>query len=79
MDYRRILFAREPEYHIQALDEKEMKKLLEYLRNDTSKDEIVRMRDYAIGLVLTYAGLRVSELCNLKVQDIRENMQIIGK
>jgi hypothetical protein len=55
MDYRRILFAREPEYHIQALDEKEMKKLLECLRLDKSKDEIVRMRDYAIGLVLTYA------------------------
>ena len=79
MDYRRILFAREPEYHIEALDEKDMKKLLEYLRLDTSKNEIVRMRDYAIGLVLTYTWLRVSELCNLKVQDIRENMQIIGK
>ena len=79
MDYRRILFAREPEYHIEALEEKDMKKLLEYLRLDTSKNEIVRMRDYAIGLVLTYAWLRVSELCNLRVQDIRENMQIIGK
>lgn len=79
MDYRRILFAREPEYHIQALDEKEMKKLLEYLRHDTSKNEVVRMRDYAIGLVLTYAWLRVSELCNLKVVDVRENMQIVGK
>lgn len=79
MDYRRILFAREPEYHINALDEKDMKRLLEYLRTDTSKNEIVRMRDYAIGLVLTYAGLRVSELCNLKVVDVRENMQIVGK
>lgn len=79
LDYRRVLFAKEPEYHIQALDEKEMKKLLEYLRTDKTKDEIVRMRDYAIWLVLTYTWLRVSELCNLKVQDIRENMQVIGK
>ena len=79
LDHRRILFAREPEYHIQALDEKEMKKLLEYLRLDKSKDEITRMRDYAIWLVLTYAWLRVSELCNLKVVDVRENMQIVGK
>jgi hypothetical protein len=55
MDYRRIIFSREPEYHIEALREEDMKKLLEYLRNDTSKNEIVRMRDYAIGLVLTYA------------------------
>lgn len=79
LDYRRILFSREPQYHIQALDEKEMKKLLEYLRLDQSKDEITRMRDYAIGLVLTYAWLRVSELCNLKVVDVRENMQIVWK
>ena len=37
------------------------------------------MRDYAMGLVLTYWWLRVSELCNLKVEDIKENMQVIGK
>lgn len=79
MDHRRILFAREPEYHIQAINEEEMRKLLQYLRLDTTKDEITRMRDYAIWLVLTYTWLRVSELCNLKVHDIRENMQIIGK
>lgn len=54
MDHRRIMFAREPEYHIQAINEEEMKKLLQYLRLDTTKDEITRMRDYAIGLVLTY-------------------------
>lgn len=79
MDHKRILFAREPEYKITALDEKEMKKLLEFMRNDINKEEIVRMRDYAMWLVLTYGGLRVSELCNLKVSDIRENMQVIGK
>lgn len=79
MDYKRILFAREPEYHINAINEKEMKKLLEYLRLDKSKDEITRMRDYAIWLVLVYCWLRVSELCNLKVKDLKENMQIIGK
>jgi integrase/recombinase XerD len=56
-----------------------MKKLLNYMRTDSSKEEIVRMRDYAMWLVLTYWWLRVSELVSLKVQDVRENMQIIGK
>ena len=79
MDHKRILFAREPEYHINALDEKEMKKLLNYMKTDSSKEEIVRMRDYAMGLYLTYWWLRVGELVNLKVSDIRENMQVIGK
>lgn len=79
MDHRRILFAREPVYHINAISEEEMRKLLEYLRFDKSKDEITRMRDYAIWLVLVYCWLRVSELCDLKVKDLKENMQIIGK
>ena len=79
MDHKRILFAREPEYKINALDEKEMKKLLTFMRTDKTKGEIIRMRDYAIALVLTYWWLRVSELCNLRVKDIRENMQVIGK
>ena len=30
-------------------------------------------------LVLTYGGLRVGEMLNLKIQDIKENLQIIGK
>ena len=79
MDYRRILFAKEPDYHIEALEEKEMKKLLEFMRKDDSKEEIVRMRDYAMGLVLTYGGLRVGEMVNLRVRDVKENLQIIGK
>lgn len=79
IDHRRVMFAREPEYKINALDEEDMKKLLRFMRSDCSKNEIVRMRDYAMGLVLTYGWLRVSELCNLKVIDVKENMQIIGK
>ena len=79
MDYNRILLAKEPEYKISALEENEMKKLLNFMRTDSSKEEIVRMRDYAMGLVLTYWWLRVSELCKLKVEDIKENMQVIGK
>ena len=79
MDYRRILFAKEPDYHIEALEEKDMRKLLEFMRKDDSKEEIVRMRDYAMGLVLTYGGLRVGEMVNLRVRDVKENLQIIGK
>lgn len=79
MDYRRILFAKEPDYHIEALEEKEMKKLLEFMRTDKSKEEIIRMRDYAMWLVLTYGGLRVGEMTNLKIRDIKENLQIIWK
>lgn len=79
MDHRRILFAKEPDYHIEALEEKEMKKLLEFMRLDKTKDELVRLRDYAMWLVLTYGGLRVGEMLNLKISDIKENLQVIWK
>ena len=39
MDFRRILFAREPEYKINALSTDEAKALLNQLRNDYTKDE----------------------------------------
>jgi hypothetical protein len=48
LDERRILLAREPEYKINALPEDEMLKLLNYMKNDQTKNEITRMRDYAI-------------------------------
>ncbi len=79
MDYNRILFAKEPEKKISALPQEQMEKLLLFMRNDKTKNEITRMRDYAMWLVLQYCWLRVSELCNLKIKDIDESIQILGK
>ena len=79
MDGERIMFAREPEHKIEALTWEDMKKLINYMKIDPTKKEIVRIRDYAIWLVLVYGGLRVQELCDLKVSDIKENMQIVWK
>lgn len=79
LDHRRVLFAKEPEYKINALNEEQTKALLNYLRTDASKDEITRMRDYAMWLVLVYWWLRVQELIDMKVDDVKEYMQVIGK
>jgi len=48
------------------LSEEEMAKLFEAARSD----EVNGIRDYAILTVLGYTGLRLSELCNLNVEDI---------
>lgn len=79
LDSRRVLLAKAPDYHINALEEKDMKKLLEFMRNDTRKSEVIRMRDFWIALVLVYWWLRVSELCNLKVKERWDRIQIVGK
>lgn len=79
LDYELISFSREPETKITALDWDKMKQLLIFMKNDPSKSEILRIRDYAMALMLVYTGLRVSELINLRVEDIQENIQVIGK
>lgn len=79
MDEERIMFAREPEYKVEALTWEATKLFLNQLKNDPNKSEILKVRDYAIGLVFIYWGLRVQELCDLKVEDLGENIQIIGK
>ena len=78
LDYELISFSREPETKITALDWDKMKQLLIFMKNDPSKSEILRIRDYAMALMLVYTGLRVSELINLRVEDIQENIQVIG-
>ena len=79
IDHRRVLFAREPEYKITALSEADSKKLLNHMKTDNKKDELTRLRDYAMCLILIYGWLRVQELCDIKVEDVKEYMQVIWK
>ena len=79
VDYDLISFQKEIDKKITALDLDKMKQLLLFMKNDQSKSELIRIRDYAMALMLIYTWLRVSELINLKVEDIKENIQIIGK
>lgn len=81
-DYRKLLFAKEPKKKIDALTDDEVKKLFSYFREikaKNKKEEIIKTRNLVIMQLLIYTWLRVSELANLKVADIKEEMQIIGK
>ena len=51
------------------LSEEEVKRLLDVARENP--------RDYAIISLLAYSGLRVSELCNLRIEDIDLNERIV--
>jgi integrase/recombinase XerD len=79
LDYELISFGKEVDKKISALDWEGMKQLLLFMKNDQSKSEVIRIRDYAMALMLIYTWLRVSELINLKIEDIQENIQVIGK
>lgn len=82
LDYKKIIFSREEERKIDSLTDDEAKKLLYYFKSIkciTEKEEIIKTRNLCICQLLLYTWLRVSELSNLKVRDIKNQMQIIGK
>ena len=68
---------KQPKTKVDALSENEVQRLLNYMKADRSKDELTKSRDYAMVSILVNTGLRVSELCNIKTSDIREELQII--
>ena len=78
-NYKEILLMKEHKRKIDALTENEVQRLLNYMKVDKTKDELTKARDYAMVSVLLYTWLRVSELCNIKVEDVQEELQIIGK
>ncbi len=70
---------KESKRKIDALSEDEVQRLLVFMRGDKNKDELTRTRDLAMVSILLYTWLRVSELCNIKVEDVKEELQIIWK
>lgn len=81
-DPRKIMFAREHKKKIDSLTDEELNKLFSYFKNVKAKthtEEIIKTRNLLIMQLLLYTWLRVSELANIKIKDIAEEMQIIGK
>ncbi len=78
-NFKEIILMKEPKRKIEALTENETQKLLAYMRADQTKDELTKTRDLAMVSILLFTWLRVSELVNIKVDDVREELQIIGK
>ena len=76
---KEIILMKEPKKKIDALTENDAQRLLNYMKSDKTKDELTKTRDYAMVAVLLYTWLRVSELCNIKLSDVQEELQIIWK
>lgn len=82
IDYRRVLTARRPQAKIEALDNNEAKKLIDYFKSvpcETRKEEVIKTRNLMICWLLLYTWLRVNELSSLKIEDIKEELQVIWK
>ncbi len=68
----KIELAKQPERHVEFLEPADVQKLLDAPMKAQGPD-MVRLRDRAILELLWSTGLRVSELCDLKLEDINFN------
>ncbi len=66
---KNLTSPKRPKQMPKYLSEKEVKRLIEVSSENP--------RDYAIISLLAYSGLRVSELCNLKIEDVDFNERIV--
>lgn len=79
IDPSKIIFAKNEKVKIECSSEEEIHKLISWLKKAKYDDPILQMRDLTIIYTLLWTGLRVSELCNLKIEDIGEDLTIYGK
>lgn len=78
-DYRKLEPWKEYKKKIWFLTEEEEKLIINYAKKDKTKDEVFKTRDLAILLTFINTWIRVQELCNIKVKDIAEEIQIEWK
>lgn len=81
-DDRKIFLAKTRKKKVEALTEQESRILFNYfkwVKCKWLKQELIKTRNLVICDLLLYTWIRVSELANLKKNQIREEMQIIWK
>lgn len=81
-NYQKVMFAKEEKKKIDSLSDDDLKKLLYYFKTlpyNTEEERLIRLRNLIIVNLLLYAWLRVNELSHLKISEVGEDMQIVGK
>lgn len=83
MNTKGLITMREYDKKIESLSEDETVKLINYFKEKKvrwARKEKIKLRDIAMITMLIYTWLRVSELINLKYEDITDDwIQIVGK
>lgn len=79
LDPKQITLWKQEAVKIEACTEKEIRTMIKLIKNRKYKNPIIKYRDLAIVYTLLWTWLRVSELQNLKVSDIKETLEIKWK
>ena len=77
--YWEIILMKESKRKIEALSDEDEEKLFKFMQTDASKDDLTRIRDLTIVSIFINTWIRVSELCNIKIKDVKKELQIMWK
>lgn len=77
--HRKILYCKEPERPMEFFDKKEKNLILNAVNEWVGKREITQLRNKLIVYMLLNTWLRCHELAKIKVSEIWESLQIVGK
>lgn len=81
-NYQKVMFTKERSRKIDALTDDEVVKLIDYFKSvkcENDNQVMIKTRNLIIVNLLLYTWLRVNELSNLKIDEVWEDMQIVGK
>ena len=82
IDYREIQNIKTRAKKIDSLTDDEVVLLIKYFHNvkaETKRQELIKIRNMIIVNLFIYTWLRCNELSSLRLEDMQEHMQIIGK
>jgi site-specific recombinase XerD len=79
LDDKHIRYIKDPDKNIWYFNEKEKRLILNTVRKWVGKGSIVKLRNKLLTYMLLQTGLRCHELAKIKVNEIWENLQVVGK
>ena len=79
MDYSKISCCKIPERNIWFYNKDQKRLILKSVNNWIGKSEIVKLRNRILTYMLLHTWLRCHEIAKIKVNEIWENLQVVGK
>ena len=79
LDISHIPNLRIPERNLGYYNEEQKKQIIDAVRDWIGKKKITKLRNRLLTYMFLYTGLRCHEVCKIKVDEIWESLQVVGK
>ena len=79
VDLRKIKSPKVPQRQLGFFSREEKEKILKEINRGVGKSEVIQLRNKLLTYMFLHTGLRLHELAKIKVCDIGESLQVVGK